>query len=256
MSEPDGKTRWGVLTLSGAGILFALGWLIAYLVPTAREMMLDALLGSLLILTVIGLLGLAGRRSTDTRAFWWLLMAGWGVGLLGNLAWGVYEIVTGRDLPYFSGVDLLYLARYVLVFLAFWRYPLGARPWRWAGAVALALAAAAVVWFALFRPALGPERITSAHLLDFATAASYPILDTVVLYAAVWAWAHAAGSERNAVLLLVLAMVAYGVANWINFRSVLSLAPPSALPDLFWPLSDILAGAGAGYVLWQSRAAG
>lgn len=244
------KTRRVSFVLTGAGILFALAWLVTHLVPVTREMMLDALFGSLLVLAVIGLLWQAGRRSTGAHAFWWLLSAGWGVGLLGNIAWGVYEVATGRDLPYLSAVELMYLARYVLVFLAFWRYPRRVLPWRWAGAVAVALTATALIWFALFRPASGAE-ITPARLLDFLLAASYPVLDAVVLYAVLWAWGCAPGAERNALALLALAMVAYGVANWTNFRSVLSLAPSSALPGLFWALSDILAGVAAGYVLWH-----
>lgn len=253
-SKPGGKMRGASFVLTGVGALLALGWLVTYLIPATREMMLDALFGSLLIFVVVGLLWQAGRRSSGARAFWWLLAAGWGVGLLGNIAWGVYEVATGRDLPYLSAVDLMYLARYVLVFLAFWRYPRRVLPWRWAGAVAVALTATALIWFALFRPASGAE-ITPARLLDFLLAASYPVLDAMVLYAALWAWACAPGAERTALALLVLAMVAYGVANWLNFRSVLSLAPPAvplwAQPSLFWPLSDILAGVAAGYVFWH-----
>jgi len=117
--------------------------------------------------------------------------------------------------------------------------------------VLVVLAATAIVWLVLFRPGLGAEEITPAHLVDFLTAACYPILDATILYAALWAWACARGDERSALLLLALAMVAYGAANWFNFRSVLSLAPPSALPGLFWPLSDILAGVAAGHTIWR-----
>ncbi len=254
--RPADKMRWVSSVLIGAGVLFALAWLITCLIPATRGMMLDALFSSLLILAVIGLLWWAGYWSTGARVFWWLLMAGWSVGLLGNVAWGVYEVATGRDLPYFSLVDLLYLVRYVLVFLAFWRYPGRTVRWRGAGAVLVTLAATAVVWFALFRPGLGEEEIAPAHLVDFSTAACYPVFDAAILYVALWAWVYATGDERGANLLLALAMVAYGAANWCNFRSVLSLAPPSVLPGLFWPLSDILAGAAAGYTFWRSPVAG
>ena len=250
-SRPADKTRWVSFVLIGAGVLFALAWLITHLIPATRVMMLDALFSSLLILAVIGLLWWVGYWSTGTRAFWWLLMAGWSVGLLGNLTWGVYEVATGRDLPDVSLVDMLYLVRYVLVFLAFWRYPGRTIRWRGIGAVLVTLAAMATVWFALFRPGPGTEEITPALLRDFMLAASYPVFDAPILYAALWAWSCATGDERSALPLLALAMVSYGAANWFNFRSVLSLAPPSALPGLFWPLSDILAGVAAGYVLWR-----
>ena len=72
-------------------------------------------------LAAIGSLWWAARRSTTARPFWRALAAGWTLALLGNVAWIVYDLTTGKRLPPLSWIDIFYVARYVLVGLALWQ---------------------------------------------------------------------------------------------------------------------------------------
>jgi hypothetical protein len=115
------RSRWVSYVLIGVAALLALAWPVTILLPGAGEMMLDMIVTMLLTSVVAVLLWRAGSRSTESKAFWKLLAAGWVVNLLGNIAWGVYEMVTGERLPVLSFVDAVYTARYILALLALQR---------------------------------------------------------------------------------------------------------------------------------------
>ena len=234
---------WAVL---GASV--ALAWLLAYLIPDARMLDLDMALSFLLGLWVAGLLGWAARHSQDAALFWRLLFAAWLVALLGNVAWGAYEAVTGKTLPIFSLVDGFYVSRYGLLLAAFWRYPSKASRGHWWQLVSVLLVATFLTWLLLFRP--NPQAADDS-LLIFLGGALYPALDVVLLYAALGSRMRATGRMRGALTFLALALVVYGVANWINFGvRVASFEASSSLTGFFWPLSDILSGLGVLWALW------
>lgn len=223
-------------------------WLLTYLIPGARQMMLDVGASFLLNLVVTGLLWHESHRSSEAKVFWRLLALGWGSNLLGNIAWGVYDMATGSSLPPLSWFDLLYLARYALVMAALWRC-VGRADRRWVTWVAFVVAAAAVAWLALFRPTLA----TVTHLPDFAGVAVYIVLDVGLLYLATLAWARAEQGWRLVTGLIALAVVFYSLANLINFSVRLGLPERTAfLTGLLWPLSDVLTGLAAVYALWRS----
>jgi len=189
-------------------------------------------------LALTGLLWWAARRAATTRPFWTLLAAGWTVGTLGSLAWGAYEVSTGQDLPVISLVDGVYVLRYVLVWLAFWRYPLPwprRRAWELAGAMlAVALLGGLVV--VSFVPAEPRQR-----LIAF-TSWGYPVLDAGVLFT-VWLRRRGLPSVpfRRIVSFLALAMLAYGLANCANFGKFgFSWAAGAPLSSALWFLSDVL----------------
>lgn len=231
-------TLWGFASLA---------WLLAYLIPAARRMMLDMGASTLLNLVVTGLLWHASRHSSEAKVFWRLLALGWALNLVGNIAWGVYDMATGSSLPPLSWLDLLYLARYVLVMAALWRC-VGRPDRRWVMWVAFVIAAAAVTWLALFRPAL----TTVTHLPDFVGVAVYIVLDFGLLYLAALAWARAEQGWRLVIGLIALAVVFYSLANLINFSIRLGLPERTAfLTGLLWPLSDVLTGLAAVYALWR-----
>jgi len=85
----------------------------------------------------------------------------------------------------------------------------------------------------------------------------YAVLDLGLIYVALAAWwREPAGGLRNALGLLSLALVAYGIANWLNFFGQAIPSDTAAyLAAFFWPLSDILTGAGVLHLLWTADSA-
>lgn len=221
-------------------------WLLTYLMPAGRMLMLDAFLSFLLSLMLTGLLWWITYRAVHPRRFWGFLAAAWTVGLVGNIAWGLYEAIAGQPLPRFSLVSVLYLARYLLILLAFWRglgIPSGSQ---WSRLLIVLILTAAVVagGFFLSTP-------TSQWTATWLSGALFPILDIALMSLALEAWMQEpSGPLRNTLGFLTLALLAYGAANWLNFfGQVTSLESVSGLAGLFWPLSDILTGIGVLYLL-------
>ncbi|MBN2390296.1 MAG: hypothetical protein JXR84_06220 [Anaerolineae bacterium] len=231
--------------LSTIGGVLLIVWGIATAVPVLRGMMLDFAASFLFNFVVTGALWWASRQSeSEARSFWRWLAWGWVLNIAGNLAWAAHDFVVGESLAILSWIDGFYIARYGLVFWAFWRYPHRTTCARWAFYVMLLAAATALIWVALFRPVMAT---VTQPLLYFFGGALYPIMDVVLVYAALMAWTYSAEEKMRTVLLwLVLAMAAYGVANWINFgaRSV-SLNVSSLVAGLFWLLADVGTGVAA-----------
>ena len=248
------------LLLAGAYLLLAAGWLLSYLAPVAWEVTQVA--AFFLGLAVAALLWWTARQRRDERLFWGLLAAGWTVGLTISIAWGVYELATGRALEGGSWFGELYVVRYGLVMAAFGRC---LSPWtgrRWAGLAGICLLALAVTWCGLLWPTWAASHAPLADLLAYGL---YPLLDVVVVGLAVWAWraegaaapqAGICAGRRTAISLLLVAMIAYGAANWINLMvRGASYDALSDLPSFFWALSDMLAGLAALKVLWAPQGA-
>lgn len=247
--ETIDKRRRKYRLVANVGAFLTAFWLLAYVAPVGRDLMLDTVLSLLLSLVVTGLLWWATRRSLRPRRFWGTLAAAWTIGLLGNVAWGLYELWSGTPLPTISFVDLMYLARYALVLVAYWYFlhPPGQRQWMRLLLVLLAAIALACAEFFLTSSDLGQTSL-------FWAWAAYPILDAGLIYVGVSAWRREPpGRLRNALGLLGLALIAYGLANWLNFYGhMVSYETVSGLAGLFWPLSDILAGMGVLHVLWTT----
>jgi hypothetical protein len=248
------RKSWVSYTLIGVAALLTLAWTLTVLLPGAGEMMLDMVVTMLLTIAVAALLWHAGSRSVDAKTFWRLLAVGWAVNLPGNIAWGVYEMITGESLPILSFVDAIYATRYVLVLLALHRYPGQASGRRWPSLLAVLAAATAVTWVLLYRPTLMAAEITLSRVRDFIGVAMYPMMDIVLIYAAVLTWVRASKSHlRNGLGILTLALAFYNIANWFQFGNRAVTGFTSAMPDIFWPLSDVLAGFAATYALWRAE---
>jgi hypothetical protein len=208
----------------------------------------------LLTLVVAALLWRAGDRWTEAKPFWRLLAVAWAVNLPGNIAWGAYEMITGEGLPTLSFVDAIYATRYVLALLALRRYPGRASARRWPDLLAVLSAVTAMIWVLAYRPTLMATELTLPRLRDFIGVAMYPVMDAVLIYAAVRTWTRAAKSRlRNGLGILSLALVSYSVANWFQFGNLAVTGFSSVVPDIFWPLSDVLAGLAAAYALWRAE---
>ena len=222
------------------GTILAAFWLMTFLVPEARTIMLDVLASFLLGLWVTLFLWWTASRDEQLHPFWWLLAAGWTIALLGNIVWGAYEMLTGQPLPYISLVDVFYLARYALLFAAFikvMKVPAGKQ---WVNLITV-LGASAILALALYCASA-----LSAHqsLTLYMAGAVYPILDMGLIYLALEIWLRPPQEALRAPLgLLALALVAYGIANWLNaYGHLIDWSAISGLASLFWPLSDALTG--------------
>lgn len=243
------KRPYRIVTYAGMGITAL--WLLAYLMPAGRTILLDVSLAFVLGLMATGLLGWAAYQGIYPRRFWGWLAAAWTAGLLGRAVWAIYEAVTAQPLPYISFADALYLARYVLVLVAFWRclgVPAGQQ---WVSLLLLLLLSAAVVFggFFLAVPA-------SRQTIFWLAGAIYPILDMGLMYVGLEARKQEpAGTLRNTLGFLTLALVAYGTANWLNFfGQVLPFEAVTGVAQLFWPLSDILTGVAVLCLFWPASA--
>jgi hypothetical protein len=193
----------------------------------------------------------SARKKIYPRRFWAFLAAAWFVGLLGNIAWGIYELVSGESLPRISPVDLFYVARYVLIGLAYWRVSAIPRGRQWASFVAAMVLTTAILVAIVFLSAP-----VSQLTVSVVAGILYPALDAGLLYIALQAWGREpSGPQRNALGLLALSMLAYGVANTLSFLGLALAANELAiLTGLFWPLSDILAGAGVSHLVLSTPA--
>lgn len=228
-------------TLTWMGTLIAMAWLVAYVTPAFRRRMMDRALYFLLDLLLIVSLWWVARQSTGTGNFWTLMAAGWTSNLVGNTIWGVYNMRANKKLPTLSPVDVLYVARYILVLVAFWLYPTTMPTWQWASMIGFTLVIAAATWPRLFRPISKSTKDPLHYLLG---RAIYPILDITIVCAAILSWTRAATNDWRAITgLFIIGLAAYGVANWLNFRDrAASLAVLKNRAAFFWPLAAIFAG--------------
>ena len=212
---------------AGIGALVGVAWLITFLVPATRRMMLDWIGAILLQFLVAALLWHTRSASANHVGFWTLLACSWTLNAVATVGWGVHWWLAGReDPPAVSWVDVLYAGRYLLALVALWL--LSGLTWQYV--VVALLVAAGGAWLVL---RYARTRVPS-HLL---ARGLYPTLDAALVCAALFAW-RATGWHTIAVLALAFAV--YGLANWINLVS----PERAGLTELFWPVSDMLALAG------------
>ncbi len=205
----------------------------------------------ILNLLVIAGLWVGARYETPDRPFWRSLAMGWALSMLANVLWILHDVITGASLPPLSAVDGLYLARYVLVWLAFWWYPDSFR-WRQAwGLIGVVVGTAAVAWIGHYGLVWRSTDVTLAYFLGVAV---YPILDAGLIYSgAIRAWQTKTKPSRALKGTIVASLVMYGVANWLNFNLRMGLLSPMSLwPTCFWMLCDLgIAAATTAYILRQ-----
>jgi len=201
-------------------------------------------------LCLIGFLYWLAYRYPGARRLWGWLAVGWSVNTFASLAWGVVETFAASAYP--AWIDNLYVARYAFVLLALWLYP---TPWPgrrlprlFAGLLGAVLLAGLVLWLGFVQPL---SRISTQPLSYILAGTIFPLLDAGLLYAAWRRWRDEAGSPlRPLFTLLLLSTLAYGIANWANFR-LRAVTPDgdSAIALLGWFLTDVfVAAAGVWFV--------
>ncbi|MBN1873816.1 MAG: hypothetical protein JXA33_06270 [Anaerolineae bacterium] len=235
------RMRATAVTLVIVGSTFIILSRIAPFVIPAEQQLLISYGASLLFnFSIIALFVWLAQHNPDTQTFWRWLALGWLVNQLGNIAWGVYDIMIEGGVPTLSWVDSFYLTRYLLIFLAFRLYlpPKVRRHWGTWGL--LTCSTAAIVWMLLLRPAM---LSTGYSFFYFAGIALYPVLDIPLIYAAASTWKACPKDHiKHTLGLLTLGMITYGIANWLNFsKRTISLDIRAGTADIFWQLTDILA---------------
>lgn len=171
---------------------------------------------------------------------WGLLALAGTLSLIADLAWGILYLVA-PDI-WLDWIDYLYLARYLLVFLAFWLYP---QPWEWRQWLAMLAAILwgwILLWLLIILPTEHPDPAYAwAGML-------FPVLDVGILYAAVFRWKTSQESLSPVFFWLSLAMLSYGTANWFNYSvRVINPEADSLAALVFWLLSN---GA-VGVAVWR-----
>ncbi len=252
-SQTDGTPGRLYRVVANVGAAITAIWVLTYIMSAGRMLMLDQILGFVLGLAATGLLWWAALQGSQPRAFWGWLAVAWTVDLLGDIIWGIYEALSGESLAYISWVDVLYLARYVFILVAFLRGLCVPSGRQWIHLLVLLPLAAVVVVGGLFLsvPVEGGTGLWLAGAL-------YPVLDVGLLYLAWAAWRQeTAPGLRNTLGLLGLALLAYGLANSLNFYGqAIPQDSACSLAAFFWPLSDVLAGATVLHVLATGSVAG
>ncbi len=196
-----------------------------------------------LTLGVAILLWVVAWRARRLRLLWGLLAAGWTANFVGNLAWGLYEVAGDSVSASLSWLDAIYLFRYLLVGLAFWLSP---KPWPWRRNLEVVLVAAVLtvtLGLAYYRPLLA---VAEGSWLDALGFLVYPILDGAIAYGAWLRRQHIPAELRGVLLCLLVAMLLYGVANWINLNvHARTLGLVKDLANLGWFLADVSTVVGA-----------
>jgi hypothetical protein len=72
----------------------------------------------------------AAWKRANTRRFLVPLAAGWTIGVIGNLTWGIYNMVSDNALPALSFSDTLFALRDALHLVAFLRLTSARMTWR------------------------------------------------------------------------------------------------------------------------------
>jgi hypothetical protein len=189
------------------------------------------------LLLTLGLWWMAWR-SKSARWFWGWLATGLTFNVAGNVAWIVHDLVTGRALPSLSWVDLLYLARYVCIGLAFWRYPVVWPRQKLLETGGVALLAALGVWVCVYRTEFVFVKRAWDQVLG---VAMYPVFDAGLIYMMSARWREMPVEPwRRTTFLLFLSTLFYGIANGVNFCVRMASANGNSdWTTLFWLLADV-----------------
>jgi len=207
--------------------------------------MIDILMASamLLPLLIVTVFWYAARKRPGSRRFVIPLAAGWAVGFIGSLVWGVHDMVASDSLPPLSWVDGFFILRDLLHLFAFLRITSAPMSRRRIVAVCGALLVAVV---AVLVGYTGLERAEGTAALAYWGGAIYLVLGTAVLGVALMRWPVVKDPMvRRAARWVTAALLIYFAANVAQFLSLVGNQAGSTLALLLWPLSDLAALVGA-----------
>src|SRR3984885_8726054 len=144
----------------------------------------QAVFGSVVgFLSVVCILGGVIIHRPEDRASWFILAAGGACFFVAEGVWNLYRIVLARPIGFPSVVDGIYLAGYVLTFIAVIRLSRNpnrsARREDYADAAIVTIGALALTWHFV----MGPEvHNSSLHASALAVTVAYPVMDIVLVF--------------------------------------------------------------------------
>ena len=190
--------------------------------------------------------GISWHRPAAAQA-WRMVAAAQATASVALTAWAVVAAVTRRPAPYPTGIDIVYLASYLLFaagLALFVRRRAGRSPWEGvldAGLVTLGLGT--LVWVMVAAPNLSASGVPPLVLV---TALAYPAMDLLLLAMLAWL-VFTAGLRTRSLLLLAAAVVVLLASDVLN--SALAAHGGNAngnnLTLLGWDVSYALLGAAA-----------
>ena len=151
---------------------------------------------------------------TTFSIVWFCFVLGLALWFLGELSWALYTLALGVEIPYPSIADIFWLSAYAPIYIALLLYinlfklVLSKRS---VGAVALIIA---VLCALLVLFLIGPILSTSKDLPTLAIDLAYPLLDLILLSAAILGFmVFFKGTLRRSWLLICLALAFDAVAD-------------------------------------------
>lgn len=152
------------------------------------------------------------RYAAEQRAFWWLLAAACGAWTVGEVIWGIYDLVLRESVPVPSWADVGYLTGIPLAVVALVCHPaLRGSGTEKARSVLDALTVATALLFLSWTVVLGPLwRSADMSTLGGLVAFAYPFGDVVIIFF---------------IVLAIRGMTAgYRLALWCMLAGLLALA--------------------------------
>ncbi len=236
-----GSTRLPAAWRAPGFFLLAAGTLSAIYVAVPSLHVQEAIYQAVGLAAVVAIALGVRRHRPSSPVHWWLVALGFALLQGGDLIWYGYEWFLGREAPFPSLADAVYLPGYPLitagVVIIHRRARRGLRPDTLDTAI-VATACAMVLWVVL----IGPQIDGGGTVLARLTAAAYPAMDALLLVALV---RLALTRSRNPARLLLTASIGllftadlvYGV------QSLHGTYVSGSWLDLGWLLSYACAGA-------------
>ena len=169
-----------------------------------------------LMMALIALRRYGKRFRTTFSIVWFCFALGLALWFLGELSWGLYTLAFGVEIPYPSIADVFWLSAYAPIYIALLLY---IKPFKMVlskrsiCAIALIIAVLCTL-VTLFL--IGPILSTSKDLIILVTDLAYPLLDLILLSAAILGlMIFFKGTIGRSWLLICLALVFDAVADFL-----------------------------------------
>lgn len=159
--------------------------------------------------------GAARRDAGDLSRFWCLLAAACGAWTIGELIWGLYELILVDEVPVPSWADGAYLAAIPLAVAALLSHPaMHGGATRRVRAALDGLVLATALFFLSWQLVLGPlSRASDVNTLGGLVSLAYPFGDVVLVFFVVLIVRRIDGRERLAVWCLLGGLLAMALAD-------------------------------------------
>ncbi|HEX2109527.1 MAG TPA: response regulator [Rubrobacteraceae bacterium] len=231
-------------------------FLVAGVLATAAYFLISSAVGQAAVYASVGfgslfaaIFGTILNPSERSRALpWWLIGGGVLMFVVGDIVWDFYEIVLGREVPFPSYADVLYLAGYPLLAaglsLIILRGTHSGRGWgHLIDALIIATGIGMLYWTLFISPYFNDSSVPP---LERYVSAAYPLLDLLLLAVTVrlliGSGLRASASYGFLVTGVIVMMIADTAFNWTVFNEAYETG---SLIDSGWILSYVFIGTAA-----------